>query len=258
MSNKFQPTQEDLDRHYSVRQLLEIQDNLNNFLYEGKTTEWVYDLSYDKLLTALLDEMCEFIGSKVQWKWWKSVPIEAFDAHNAKIELVDAVHFFLSMMILKIRTSGVDYASALSCPCPPDKKHEFKPWELYYVGVDRGATYPNAGLLNNVHNLNHTNFITLVSGIMASPSRGIWHMLDMLDMLVSSGGMTSEVFSAYFAAKSALNEYRFTIGNEYEKVDPMGREDNERLEALIQVFLDDKSMSLNGLRQNVRDEFFAA
>lgn len=238
-------TQEDINRRYSVKQLLEMQQQLNDFLFENKTDVWSFSLSTDQLLTACLDEMFEFIGSGISWKWWKEVPVSEFDAHNAKIEITDASFFYLSLMIFAATT---DPDISFGCEAP-----NFDQWDGYYVGTDKGATISGVGLLCNINGLNHENFIGILRELMDT-NKDIFEMIYTLDALVTGAGMTSTVYSAYYAAKHALNEYRFTIPD-YEN-DHGGVEDNVLLEPLIQAFLDDPAMTLDELRQSVQDTFF--
>ncbi|MDR1413895.1 MAG: dUTPase [Puniceicoccales bacterium] len=76
--------------------LFEIQRNFNakigvdvsNLNEQGKV-EWI--LKYTR---ALQQETCELVDS-VPWKWWAKY--QKFDEQNARVEVVDLLHFLISI-----------------------------------------------------------------------------------------------------------------------------------------------------------------
>lgn len=88
--------------HSSIMQgLLKTQNGLNeNFV--GK--DWIErarchkDIDY---IPALLDEATELMRSLVTWKFWKKNQVP--DLQNAKMELIDMLHFTLSEALLSYR-----------------------------------------------------------------------------------------------------------------------------------------------------------
>lgn len=240
-----------LNRMLSVKQLLELQHELNNHLSVGKG--WTSVISIDQFKTAIIDEASELLGSGVQWKWWGSpVDPENYDLHNVRIEVTDIVHFWLSISILRYMASTNGYEV-----CRSDNPYE--QFDPYYVGSDMGNTFFNIGLVHEPNVLNHTNFVSVLSNMLCENEQwDVYGWIDTLDILVSSVGMSAETFSAYYTAKSELNAARWDIrvtSGEYEKVVD-GVEDNEKLEPLIQAFLDDETMTLEQLRVSVFNEFY--
>ncbi|MDR1255379.1 MAG: dUTPase [Puniceicoccales bacterium] len=62
--------------------------NLDN-LSEGEKVEWV--LKYSR---ALQQEISELVDS-VPWKWWANY--QNFDEQNARVEVIDILHFLVSI-----------------------------------------------------------------------------------------------------------------------------------------------------------------
>lgn len=242
-------TQQQNNRQLSVEQLLEIQNELNNHL-RGIGKGWVSVLSVAQFETALVSELCgELLNqdSAPQYKWWKNIEPCQYSEWMTKLEVVDAVHFYLSIAIMNIFKSTGDKCS---------NTKPFNHYEFNYVGTDEGNSFFGIGFVNE-HFLNHQNYMNVVKEILCE-TWDFYGWVDTLDKLVSSMGMTSEEFSALYTAKAALNEFRWSLGDSYQKVDGMGVEDNERLFPLVQAFLDDKSMTLSQLKVNIQNEFYTS
>src|SRR5690554_1110548 len=240
----YEKTTEDLNRRLSVKQLMELQDQLNN-LIEG--TGWVSTLSRDHLMTAIIDESAEVLGSNTNWAWWKVFKDpSAFDDMIYKLEVTDIAFFYLSIMIIQLR-EGMKVSG---CPVTD----EFGQWDFHYVGTDRGNSFGGIGLLCGSNNLDHSNFIDLIRH-MIIPTNDIFESIDVLDRIVSSGGMDSILFSGAYLGKHTLNTFR-KENPDWDKIDEAGVEDVERLAPLILAFYEDSSMTLDQLKQNVVDEFF--
>lgn len=58
-------------------------------LTEAEQIEWI--LNYCR---AMSQELAELTDS-VPWKWWARY--QTFDAHNAKVEIIDLFHFLISL-----------------------------------------------------------------------------------------------------------------------------------------------------------------
>jgi dimeric dUTPase (all-alpha-NTP-PPase superfamily) len=78
-----------------LKQLWEKQEELNlkigvdtSSLNEQEQTEWL--LQYSR---AMSQEIAELIDS-VPWKWWANY--QEFDRQNARVEVVDLLHFLIS------------------------------------------------------------------------------------------------------------------------------------------------------------------
>ena len=78
------------------RELFRMQKALNerigvhtDTMDEAEKTKWI--LNYTRAMTQ---EMAELTDS-VPWKWWAKY--QKFDAQNARVEVVDLLHFLISM-----------------------------------------------------------------------------------------------------------------------------------------------------------------
>lgn len=79
-----------------LEEIFRLQEQLNTRigvhlqdLSEEEQTRWV--LNYTR---AMQQEMAELIDS-VPWKWWAKY--QAFDAQNARVEVIDLFHFLVSL-----------------------------------------------------------------------------------------------------------------------------------------------------------------
>lgn len=246
----YERTQEDINRHLSVKQLMTMQDELNDFINPA----WDGMLSKEHFRVAIVSELGEFLNDHgVGWKWWKAQPEADYDEFGANIEIVDVVHFYLSLLIIFHRES-MNKINA----CPADKDTEFDQFEVTYIGSDRGNSF-SGGILCGSNRLSHVNFMSAIMDLLRD-ARDVFEMVDILDRFVSAGGFTSEYLSAVYSAKEVLNRIRNTNGaykdGMWEKVDVAGVEDNERLEPIVQEFLDDPTMTLDQLKDLVVEEFY--
>lgn len=244
-------------RNLAVSTMMTKQAELNEFTLKG----WDDRLSPDHFCTAIMNEIGgEFLDSNVEWKWWKYTDPTLFDEWNAKIEIIDVVHFYLSIIVMAHRTSVS--LSDSSCMCPGqtfETGDEFGQYRSNYVGVDQGEDFSDIGLLEYTNKLNHHNYMGVVREMICNPTKPVYDMISTLDRLVSSMGLSSEEVSAIYSAKAMLNYIRANDGKymdgTYVKVVD-GVEDNARLEPLVEAFLEDSSMTLSTLEQNVLDAFY--
>lgn len=245
----YERTKEDITRHLSIKQLLTMQDELNDFINQA----WDGMLSRDHFKTAIVSELGEYLNDHgVGWKWWKAQPVDAYNKFGADVEIVDIVHFYLSLLVMQHRES-MNKINA----CPSVKETEFDQFEVTYIGSDRGNAF-SGSLICGGNQLSHTSFMVTLGYLLEDP-QDIFDAIDTLDRFVSSAGFTSEYLSALYTAKSELNYFRQTSGYKdgtYQYKEVAGVEDNERLKPLIQAFMNDKTMTLANLRTNVQDEFF--
>ncbi|HTH47688.1 MAG TPA: dUTPase [Candidatus Limnocylindria bacterium] len=79
-----------------LRELFRMQKALNerigvhtDHMDEAEKTKWI--LNYTRAMTQ---EMAELTDS-VPWKWWAKY--QKFDEQNARVEVVDLLHFLISM-----------------------------------------------------------------------------------------------------------------------------------------------------------------
>lgn len=243
-------SEEDKNRRYSVRQLLEMQDELNSLVQSG----WKGTLSENNFLVALIDEYGgELLGSGINWKHWKNVDPSKYDEFNAKIETIDAAFFWLSVLILRLQ-NVVDLRMVL---CGGDDL--YRQFDHLYVGTDKGFPTTGYGILCGANSLHHDNYMKVFERLICpNKDSDIFYDVETLDVLVSSMGMTSTEMSAFYAAKYVLNKVRVD-GNykdgEYEKVQD-SVEDNTRLAPLIEAYMEDETMTLDDLKDNVVNAFY--
>lgn len=241
-------SQEKLDRCFSVKQLLMIQDDLNEQLPAGKS--WISSLSVDHFSTAIIAELGEILDqdSSPQWKWWKLKDPALYSVDMTKMEIVDIVHFWLSIVIIRLRS---DLRGKTNFCLPDD---EFAMYEKVYVGA---MANQGTGIVENPNVLNHHNFMNLVRQMICGQREmNSYSWVNTLGMLASSMGMDCEELSAFYQCKATLNSFRWE-NPDWVKVDVEGQEDNERLFGRIEAFLADDTMTLVQLKQTVVDEFFA-
>lgn len=240
-----QISENDKNRCLSVKQMLEIQDDLNSQLDMGRA--WSSILSEDHYYTAIIGELGEIIDqpSSPAYKWWKQKDPETYSPMMLKLELIDIVHFYLSIAIINIRDTNQRDVCAGS--------EEFGEFEYYYIGSDRGNHFSDIGLVFGSA-LNHSNYMKIVRDLVCSEF-DFYGWVDVLDKVVSSGAMTCSEMSALYTAKATLNSVRWEHP-EWEKVDKEGVEDNERLFPLVQAFLDDETQTLTTLKEALYTEFY--
>lgn len=216
-------------REYSIADMMLRQDKLNELI----TPNWKDVRKREEFQTAIVDELAEFLGSGVDYKFWKTTPVEKYNEFNAtRIEMVDIIHFVLSLMLL----DGYDN-------------------EVYLANEYlRNDSYNGTPFILFDNKLDHYAFIRLVQDLFDCEADYVHCLL----MIAGSAGMSSEEVSAVYEAKATLNEFRATNGykeGKYVKVQD-GIEDNERLRGIVQKFLNDPSMTLGDVRRLTEQEFF--
>ncbi|MBQ2433611.1 MAG: dUTPase, partial [Clostridia bacterium] len=77
--------------------IFEMQENLNADIIEKRSLHGIPDDKWIQMQTlAMLSEMAELID-EVNFKWWKNP--KPINEDNVKDELVDILHFFVSMCL---------------------------------------------------------------------------------------------------------------------------------------------------------------
>lgn len=209
-------------RVLTVKEMADIQDRLN----ELTQNDWKNTLTKDHFRVALFDELAELLGSGRKWKWWKASGNP--DTFNEKIEVIDVVHFYLSVMMLEYIYLDTTTVLGLS------KDEVLMNW-LY----DEDA-------------FSHGEFMKQARQLLMNGSSFF------LNEFVRSAGLTQEETSALYVAKATLNEIRQSQGyktGEYVKVKD-GIEDNQRLKNIIEDYLSDPSKTLEDVRERTEQEFF--
>lgn len=210
-------------RELNIKEMKDIQEQLNEFTLSN----WKERLNKSHFQVAMLDELGEFLGSGRTWKWWKHG--NSPDAWNEKIEAIDILHFYLSIMIL----SG-------------NNKNE----DCFLGHSDKENARTN--MFNQDGTLHHEAFARHVRELltMDTPYAINEFLLEL--------GMMKEEISAIYVAKAELNFIRQEDGYKngtYKKVVD-GIEDNQRLKIIVDNFLEDDTLTLDDVKKNVRSEFF--
>ena len=242
-------SQEKLDRCLSIKQMLELQNELNSHLPAGDA--WNSFYSVDHMTTAIISELAEVLDDTgMQWKHWGTPKDPTlFNVDMLKMEMVDIVHFWLSIAIIRLRG---DLADRMTFCSPTD---EFAMYDKVYVG-DMGQMQP-IGLYNEPNSLIHSNFVQLARLIICGQREmDAYSWVNTLGAMASSVGLSCEELGAYYTAKHELNRIRWDHPDWQKQPDPEGLTDNERTIALINDYMADSTMTLVVLRENVVTEFY--
>jgi len=209
-------------RTLTIADMIDIQDDLNALVDQ----DWEKNLSFNMYKVAMIDEFAELLGSGRNWKWWKHG--HDVDVWNEKIEVIDIVHFYLSMMQINTYSGSAD--CILGC------KNE--PRAIMFDSVNDG--------------FDHNVFVRIFEQMLDNNPR-----VQYIDELVCSVGLCEEEVSAIYLAKSILNTVRQTKGystGEYKK-HIGGVEDNVFLQNYVEDFLVDKNMTLLVLKRDIEKHF---
>lgn len=207
-------------RTLTIEELKETQEKLNEFTLEN----WKDKLTKAHFNVAILDELGELAGSGRQWKWWKHG--NSPDCWNEKIELIDILHFYLSKIILTEHNNEM------------------------LLDTDTNTK----SLIDNETGWFSHESLSEFAKIMLDDDVDVGYIYNIIDAV----GMSIEEVMAIYTAKAELNFIRQESGykdGSYVKVDD-GIEDNQRLQIIVENFLNDDSLSLSDVKLNVRDEFF--
>lgn len=104
-------TPEELARLATAKRLAEIQNTVN--LAQGGI-DWLEKTKSGNMdqCMAMFDELVEYSKSMIRFRWWGGEE-EALDLSNAKVELVDVLHFLLSYNLAHNEGSVTVVASQL-------------------------------------------------------------------------------------------------------------------------------------------------
>ena len=213
-------------RYLTLSEFVELQDSLNQII----NPMWKQVRKPEDFVTQIIAEMGEFLESGVRYKWWKKQNPENYSYHNAKLELIDVIHFALSIGAL-FDSNG---------------EGRIKPADAPPLVDDEAC-------------LNHAMFVWLVESYLR-----IHEAYNPSDQLSYAIGLTLgimdislEELSALYLLKHQLNIYRQTEGygdGRYIKMKD-GVEDNDLLEPLIQVFMNEENLTLKDLKSMFEEEF---
>jgi len=173
------------------RKLLEAQLELNK-KYSGE--DWAEKIPEKKFRKAALCEYGELLQSvEPNWAWWKKSEL---DEQNAVIEIIDVLHFALSLLLMQ---NSIDELVELF-----DENYEI-----------------NDSIIDET--------LALAKFILASIPDYFQEL--MLSMCYELGVDQDRIWNGYFK-KNALNHKRVEGGykeGKYKKVDEKGNEDNRQL-----------------------------
>ena len=84
-----------------LEMIFRLQKTLDEDIMERRKLDFPYEVWMQKDILACMDELTELLN-ELNWKWWKNE--KPLDPDAIKGELVDVLHFFVSMCI----RSGMD------------------------------------------------------------------------------------------------------------------------------------------------------
>ena len=176
----------------NFKKLLEAQLELNK-KYSGE--DWADKIPESKFRKAVLCEYGELLQSvEPNWAWWKKSEL---DEQNAVIEIIDVLHFALSLLLMR---KSIDELVELF-----DENYEL-----------------------NDSNVDET--LALAKFMLASIPSYFQELI--LSMCYESNIDQNRVWEGYFK-KNALNHKRVESGykeGKYKKIDEKGNEDNRQLD----------------------------
>lgn len=199
-------------------EMLLLQDETNRQVF----ADWRYRLKPSQFRLALLVEAGE-LADHLGCKWWSSKPA---DLDQAKMELVDMWHFFLSE------------------------------WMLSAVPIDNLVDFTRVRLVESVENLDIPAALRLTLRLM-SDSKNVTEVLYYFCGICSYLGVTFNWLYKHYVGKAALNRFRWThsYGSGYQKI-WNGREDNEHLTEILTT-LDDEQVSIETITALLQERYEA-
>jgi dimeric dUTPase (all-alpha-NTP-PPase superfamily) len=193
-----------------MQELLEAQANLN-VKYSG--AGWKEDIPMSSLGAATMAELGELLESstrigdnKVGWKWWKTYLDN--DTNNIKVEIVDMVHFTLSMLIKAYGTTD-------------EVLDVYK--TNFSEATDPGIQPPMEYILTSTSGFVMNSFCFDYNGFIID-------FIYLIDSFSNFNGLSVDEMFDIYMKKNKLNHKRVDGGykeNKYKKYDENGREDNE-------------------------------
>ncbi len=173
-----------------LKQMYETQKELNTTL----VSDWGVKLTTDNWKTAILVETAEAIDS-LDWKWWKK---QELDTDNLKVELIDILHFLLSL----------SYYSG--------KKNREEAFRMFIIGNERGFSY---------RKYDKNTFLKELNLIPCTPLK---MKFESVGFMLGKLGYNVEGVVGEYLTKEVLNLFRYNHGYKegaYKK-DWNGVEDN--------------------------------
>src|SRR4030065_1740323 len=209
-------------RTLTFKDFMEMQDIIN----EITTPDWNNIRTKNEFKTAMFDEFSELLNS-ASFKWWKKG--KPANMWNMKIEAVDVLHFALSIYLLRSARGNSQLF---------DRFHDVS---FGYAVTRNDPVMMKDGIID------HNVFINSALAMIAVDSPV--HLQDF----VCAIGFSVEELSAIYTAKVTLNEIRQLQGyktGEYKKIRD-NVEDNDLMKESVDMFLSDKTLTLDFIRENV-------
>lgn len=206
-----------------LKRLIVAQNTLN----EHYVPNWRNEVPKEKFLSAFQCEWAEFLESAPRFydhKWWK--PTMKDDTQNVKVEIVDLLHFGLSLMILQQKGIQFDNQNNLDTK-EFEKLYSEMRSEYLIIREESKEIYSD---LISVQEL-----FTKISIFSISDEKvdlfGIVFTLFLRSLCFYVNWSFLDLYQAYWQ-KNELNLQRIQNGymeGKYQKVDENGEEDNRRL-----------------------------
>ena len=219
-------------RVLTIGDAMAIQNNLN----ELTQTNWINILTKDHFKTQMIMEINELVDGHIDYKWWKKSNNEL--DYNAKIEVIDILHFALSVILIHDNAVGFN-----------NRPH----WSSVWSFNDQYSGEHRLRLVDHNNHLNYQSYIKLMKAVCDEDIDKVMYSLICLTQL------NSEEISAYFVAKNELNAIRQQYGYKqgtYKK-EKNGQEDNEVMEYYIDGFFSDENRTLDQLKDDIREHLVA-
>lgn len=220
-------------RVLTFKDIIDIQNTLNEKA-DPNNPDWVSVRNYKDFKLSAIIEIVELIES-TSWKWWKGA--NPADIWNLKIEMIDALHFLISNVILNGNQDNFDKILGF---------------------LDEDQVTKEFFLNDNENDGTNRNIAFDVIKSIANNDESF----ELINSIIKTCGLKSNEISAIYIAKYTLNEIRWEGGyafNQYKKMkesrDENGKlvvlEDNVFLKSLVDDFDADTSLTLNDLRESV-------
>jgi len=227
---------------FTVKDFCEIQDTLNQQMTAFQLEPWYEYLLHEEIKTQIRVELSEaLMQTNATYKWWKS-PKDQFDPFDVKMEIIDALHFYLAKWLqehyrrggtlMEVSTVPVDAANVCFSMFSPFSNRMYS---------DRGV-------------IDHEKYNYLCECMINR-----FDIYDMFDTVCAVGGMTPSELAAIYYAKSTLNEIRCSAGMKqglYVNKPSKGVEDSKRLKYIIEAFNQENGLDLEQVRETTFGEFF--
>lgn len=223
----------DQTRRYNLKQLFEKQHEVNHIDIGKFYLTSTEDIFNTQIIVSIAD-VIQNGGLKYQWEDDPTRNDERID-----YEITKVFQWYISKLIMFFGLKNLDQ------------------FDNIYFGVDENNNMVDISIFGNADNVHHHAYTQLVEWLIGDVSYSFRGMA-ILDILASSVAFTSEKFSGYLAAqwelvtatqRSDVEDGTYVLIND-------NKEDWEKIATEVTSFLNDDSMTLETLRDNVFDAFY--